>query len=249
LQRKALWPYLVMSLLLVGSPLPAQELLIVTEDLPPYNHKVDGQVRGLSTQVVQAVLRELGIESPIQVYSWARSYQLALKRPDVLIYSIVRTSDREKLFHWIGEVAPQNTYLFKLASRPEVELKTLEDAKRYRVGTWRDDVSEQYLLRQGFVRGKQIDNSGNPKQNILKLLKKRLDLTSDNELSFYYRVKQLGYDPALFAKALKLDAISTPFYMAFSRQTSLERVATFRRALETVKQQGVYSVILDQYLK
>ena len=249
MQLKILWPYLMMSMLIIMSPLSAEELLIVTEELAPYNYKFNGKVTGASTEVVQAVLNELGMESSIRVYSWARAYQIALKQPDVLIYSISRTSHREELFHWVGEVAPQDTYLFKLASRPEIELKTLEDAKRYRVGTWREDVSDQYLLSQGFVRKKQLDNSGTPKQNILKLLKQRLDLTADTEFSFYYKVKQLGHDPALFAKALKLEAISTPLYMAFSRQTPIERVEQFRRALETIKQRGIYGKILGRYLK
>ena len=238
----------IVSLLLVINPLQADDLTIVTESLPPYNYKIDNEVRGVSTEVVRAVLQELGIESEIKIYPWARSYQLALKKPNVLIYSISRTPQRENLFHWIGEVAPLNSYLFKLAARQDIALTDLADAKRYLIGTWREDVSEQHLLSQGFELGKQLDNTGNPEQNITKLLKKRLDLTSDAELSFYFKVQKLGYNPSLFTKAIKLEALSTPLYMAFSKQTSNEQVEQFRNALMKIKQDGVYDRILKKYL-
>ena len=238
----------IVGLLLIINPLQADDLTIVTESLPPYNYKVGNEVHGVSTEVVQAVLQELGIESEIKVYPWARSYQLASKTPNVLIYSIARTLQRENLFQWIGEVAPQNTFLFKLAARQDIALTNLADAKNYRIGTWRKDVSEQYLSSQGFELGKQLDNTGSPKQNITKLFKQRLDLTSDTELSFYFKVQLLGYDPSLFEKALKLDAISTPLYMAFSQQTPSERVEQFRNALMKIKQDGIYDKILEKYL-
>ena len=76
-----------------------------------------------------------------------------------------------------------------------------------------------------------------------------IDLTSDAEFSFYYKVKMLGHNPALFAKALKLADISQPLYMAFSRQTSTELVDAFRRALETVKRKGIYDTIHRKYLR
>ena len=246
--KKRLLHLITGLLLVIVTPLQADELLIVTESLPPYNYKEEGEVRGVSTEVVQAVLEVLGIESQIRVYPWARAYQTALKRPNVLIYSISRTPQREDLFQWVGEVVPNNSYLFKLATRQDIALTTVADAKSYRIGTWREDVSEQYLLSQGFVQGKHLDNKGNPQQNIVKLLKQRLDLTADTELSFYYKVHQLGYEPDLFAKALKLQAISTPLYMAFSRQTATEQVTQFRNALMQIKQQGVYDAILKKYL-
>ena len=233
--------------LLWGYSAQASDILIVTESLPPYSYQDGDAVKGMSTEVVQAVLHEVGIQADIHVYSWTRAYLLALTKPNVLIYSISRTPEREELFQWIGEVAPQGSYLFKLASRRDIQLNTLDDAKAYRVGTWRDDVSEHYLIGKGFVRGKHLDNSGTPKQNILKLIKQRLDLTSDAELSFYHQARELGHDPALFVKAFRLEDLSQPLYMAFNRETPMVLVNAFRKALASIKRQGLYEAIHRKY--
>lgn len=118
----------------------------------------------------------------------------------------------------------------------------------YRIGTWREDVREQYFLSQGFIRGKQLDSSGNPKQNVRKLMKQRIDLVADSDLSFYYLVKQLNYKPNLFNKVFELEAISLPFYIAFSKKTKPDLVAAFRNALERVKRKGVFDTIQQKYL-
>ncbi len=66
-------------------------LRIVTEELPPYNMTQNGRMTGMSTEVVQAVLKEVGMDAPIHSMPWARAYELALNESNVLIYSIVRT--------------------------------------------------------------------------------------------------------------------------------------------------------------
>ena len=61
------------------------------------------------------------------------------KRPDVLIYSIGRTAQREKLFKWVGVIAPTQYYLFSLPQR-NLKLQRLEDAKEYQIATVNEDV-------------------------------------------------------------------------------------------------------------
>jgi len=75
-------------------PARASDLLIVTEELPPYNYQEDGVAKGLSTEVVQAVLAETGLEAEIQFYPWARRYIMAQNRTNTLIYSMARIQER-----------------------------------------------------------------------------------------------------------------------------------------------------------
>ncbi len=140
----------------------ATDLQIVTENLPPYNYRDGAVIKGVSAEVVQALLKEVGLQADIHVLSWVRAYLKALNQPNVLIFSIVRTPDREALFHWVGQVSTTQSYLFKLSSRRDIRIARLQDARRYLIGTWREDVREQYLLSQGFIRKKEIDSSGSP---------------------------------------------------------------------------------------
>ncbi len=235
-------------LLTVSHAAPSIDLQIVTEDLPPYNYKDGSEVKGVATEVVQALLDELGLQTDIRVIPWVRAYLMALKQPNVLIFSIVRTPEREALFHWVGKVSTAQSYLFKLATRQDIQLTSLDDARPYRIATWREDVREQYFVSQGFVRGKQLDSSGSPKQNIQKLMKRRIDLVAASDLSFYYLLRQLNYDSRQFAKAFKLEAVSLPFYIALSKKTDPALVETFKNALNSLKKKGIFQAIQQKHL-
>jgi polar amino acid transport system substrate-binding protein len=52
---------------------------IVTEELPPYNMTEDGRLTGMSTEVVQAVLEEIGEPASIQSMPWAASNRLVMR--------------------------------------------------------------------------------------------------------------------------------------------------------------------------
>ena len=226
----------------------APTLTAVTENLPPYNYQEGNAVKGVAAEVTQALLEEVGLQADIQVLSWVRAYIQALEKPNVLIFSIVRTPDREDLFHWIGKISVSKSYLFKLADRDDIQIQRLEDAKSYTIGAWREDVREQYLLSHGFVQSKHLDNSGTPSQNIQKLMLRRLDLVADSELSFYFQLKQLNHDPHVVKKAFELEDISLPFYIAFSKKTSPDLAEAFRQALERVKRKGIFQAIHQKYL-
>jgi polar amino acid transport system substrate-binding protein len=239
---------LTISLLHVSHAAQTTELMIVTEQLPPYNYQDGTTIKGVAVEVTQALLKEVGLQADIHVLSWVRAYLKALDQPNVLIFSIVRTPDREELFHWIGRISTTKSCLFKLANRKDIQIKRLDDARPYLIGTWREDVREQYLLREGFINQKQLDSSGTPRQNIQKLMSRRIDLVADSELSFYFQLHRLHYHPNLVVKAFEMEDISLPFYIAFSKKTSLDLVETFRHGLERVKRKGIFQDIHQKYL-
>ena len=76
-------------------PLFAQESLrVVTELSPPHQTLVNGEVAGLSTQLVREIMREAGIEAKIEIYPWARTFRIASSQPNVLIYNMEGTAER-----------------------------------------------------------------------------------------------------------------------------------------------------------
>ena len=232
----------------------AAEIRIVTEEYPPYNYTDKGQVTGLSTEVVRAVLAEVKIEAPIQVNQWKNAYALALTEPNVLIYSIGRSADREDQFKWVGEISPPaRIFLFALANRVDrgqVNVGSLEDAKAYKIGTTKDDFREQYLVSKGFVIGENLIRAELIHNNMRNLFWGNIDLSAFNELVGYTLAKRLGYDPREIKEVLELDEIPVAGnYMAFSRGTDDEMVELFQTALSKIKQAGIYESIVKKYRK
>ncbi|NUT87648.1 transporter substrate-binding domain-containing protein [Pseudomonas corrugata] len=225
-------------------------LRIVTEELPPYNMTQDGRMTGMSTEVVQAVLKEIGMQAPIQSMPWARAYQLALDDSNVLIYSIARTPERESLFQWVGAIAPTHWYLYSLADRP-VKLNSLDEARAYQIATVNQDVGEQYLISKGFRVGEQLQSSTKYEHNYRKLKVDHVEMWISNELNAQYLVRQNGEDPAkVLVRSLPISDLSSDeaLSMAFSRNTPVETVEKFRAGLETIRRNGVYDAILHKWL-
>lgn len=224
-----------------------QSITVVTEEYPPYNFQ-DGsakKISGMATEVVEEVLKRTKIAYKLDIYPWARAYQMAQDAPNVLIYSIGRNEKRENLFKWVDVIAPYDVYLYRLTSRPEVKVSNMEGIKHYKIGAVRDDVRAQYLEKAEVPLDLVIEDSANAK----KLASQRIDLFPIDELAVVALYKREGMDPASVVKVYKLEALSAGLYMAFSKQTSDDMVRKCKAALAEIKKDGTFDKIRVKYLK
>ncbi len=243
---RALRPLVALAMAgVAAAALAGGELRVVTEELPPYNMTQGGQITGMSTEVVQAVMKEAGQRAPIHSMPWARAYDIALNEENVLIYSIARTPQREKLFKWVGVVAPTHWYLYARVDGIG-PLRHLDDARRFQIATVNEDAGEQYLLGRGFVIGKNLQSSSRYELNYEKLKAGRVDLWIANEMNATYLSRQSGDDPdKVLQRVLDLADLAADggLHMAFSLKTPDATVERFRKALDTVRRNGTYEAI------
>ncbi|MDP2369688.1 substrate-binding periplasmic protein [Rhodoferax sp.] len=251
-QQLAAWLLKVTLAAGVGIGLAAQAgepIKIITEEFPPYNYTEQGKITGLSTDIVNAVLKELKLEGTIQSLPWARAYDTAKSASGVLIYSIGRTPEREPLFKWVGVIAPTDYYLYGLPGRA-LKIDSLEMAKPYQIGTVNQDVGEQFLLARGFVKGQNLQSSVKYELNYEKLKMGRVDLWIMSELTANHLARQAGDDPAkTLAKVYRINDLSSEgYYMAFGSQTPDATVAKFRKGLEAIKRNGTFDALKKKWL-
>lgn len=247
--RFSLRTALITSLLLLGrAEAQVPSIQVLTEEFPPYSFQEGQEVKGLSTEIVREVLNGAGLTYDIRVLPWARALATAQKEPNTLIYSIGRSPQREPLFQWVGVIAPSDFYFFALATRRDIVINTLEDAQRYRIGTTRNDVREQFLLSKGLLMDVHLQSVTNQEQNILKLFNQRIDITPLPALLAYDYARKNGYDPSRLKKVYKLTEISSEgYYMAFSLGTPGEVVERCRTELKRLKESGRYERIQRRY--
>ncbi len=231
----------------------AQDFRIVTENFPPYNYKTDDSIKGFSTGIVKTILDMLKLKprNGIEVMPWVRTFQTARREKNVLIYSMGRNPKRENLFHWIGPIAPSKYFLFSLKQNKNIKINNLADAKKYRIGTVREDVREQYLLSQGFTKGKNIFPTSTYFSSFLKLKAKRIDLWAMNEMVAFHLLKEKGIDPnKVLKRSFYFDALSKQgLYMAFNKQSSPELVKKFQGAFLKMKENGKFDELRNAFFK
>lgn len=236
-----------LSVILAVQPLhvaSASELHIVTESFPPYNYQRDGQAKGLSTEVVRAVLDHAGIKADIKFYPWARAYKTATVSPNTLIYSIARIPERESLFQWIGVVAPYRTSFYKLKVNEAIRIESLDDARKYKVGVSLEDVITIYLQGQGF---EHLQVSQSDLLNVRMLAFGRLDVIAYDEAAFPRLVRKVGHDPERFERIYRLTDLSGDLYLAASPRTDPVIVKQLRESLQAIREEGVYDRIHQKY--
>jgi polar amino acid transport system substrate-binding protein len=234
---------LVPMVLLAPWAARAQAIHAVTE-ATPYGYLRDGKPAGPANELVELSLQRAGLSDyRISIYPWARSYDLALKEPNVLIYLIARTPPREALFKWAGEFIRIQYHFYKLKDRQDISVRTLDDARNYSVGVMRDDVRHQYLQAKGFTK---LVVSGENLDNFRKLLSRQVQLLPLPDRDAAQLCEDTKFDCSGLERVYTLDEMSTSLYMAYSRTTPDEVVARTKTAFDKLKAEGVVKRVMEQ---
>lgn len=238
----------------VQSAGPPVELTALTEQLPPLNMEVDGKVTGFSSELLDMIAADAGITVRKQALSWARAYDRALRQSDTLIYSMVRTPERESLFRWVGPISPRRIVLYRWADRNDIVLKTLDDARPYRIGSTLESAATKLLEKQGFAPIPATDAAGgglelgvNDEANMRKFIAKRFDLLVSLDWAAAHNAKNAGMDPALLVPALVLDD-SAAYWFGLNPGISPEIAKRLDQALLKSKADGRYNQLRQKYL-
>lgn len=168
-----------------GGALP--HLVITGEHTPPTSMLVDGKATGRQTDKVRQMLERVGVPHSIDLLPWKRAYMMAQRDPLTCVYSTTRTAEREQQFKWVGPIVQSDWVLMARADRP-LRLRTLEDARPLRIGTYSGDARDEFLRRRGF----NVDAVPNDAANPEKLLLNRIDLWAVATRPELNMTRQLG---------------------------------------------------------
>ena len=102
-----------------------------------------------ATDILREVLKQADVDYHIQFLPWPRALLNVKQEPNTLIYTISRTPERESQYEWIGPFAKHQGFFYKLASRKDIRVETLQDVRRYRVATVRGDAQTDLMLKLG----------------------------------------------------------------------------------------------------
>ena len=188
----------------------------IAEPAPQYRHLPH------FTSDVRSVATRAGIDYRITRYPWKRAYAMALERKDACVFLTTRTPEREKLFKWVGPIRESE---WVLAGRSGVDygIKSLEDARKYRIGTFIGDARHEYLRSRGFNVDVVQDDNVNPE----KLLLGRIDLWASASWTGG-PAEYLSLYPDRIVAVLKFNTVG--LYLACNRAVPDATIARLNRA-------------------
>ena len=219
----------------------------VCSEWAPYEYTLEnGKLSGLSIEILRAVLKELKIKDNIKIYPWARAYMMVQKEKNVMAFTMARTKERENMFKWVGPIGPREIYLWKLKKRKDIVSKDWDDVKKYMIGTQRGSATQQQLVEKGFILDKNIEPVNTMQLNFKKFIAGRVDFICGLEAELAFGLKKEGFDPNKIERSLLLSG-GLEYYYAFNKQTPDYVVEEFSKALEKIKQNGIFDKITSKY--
>jgi len=202
----------------------ATELTVVSSEKMPYNFKRDGQIVGMSVDIVHALLPQ-NPPLPIEIMPWPRAFETALKTPEVLIFTLGKTKQRQQQgFVYIGPLSTRNHALYaKDASfKPLTSLADIQHRRLVVVGLRGGWLSAE--LRQ---QGIDVQEVGDYQQALQMLLHGRAHLWLSNDLEVGLHLKQAGHQQPL---TVALPLRCSENYLALSPGTSAATIQKIKTA-------------------
>lgn len=220
------------------------DLKLITEDWAPYNYEEGLEIKGFSTEVVRAVLDELGDAYPIEIFPGPRSDRMLDTLPNIMYFSIFRTPEREEKYKWIGPISDQAVYFYKRTGNSK-SYKDIEDIKAASVTVPYKGLVADSVEALGV---KNVIKLASRERQFALLFNDRAELlvnTGPLGIAYYLKKMDMPAD-ALTQTSVKL--LEFPLYIACSKEIPDSVIERWQAALDRVKASNKYRTIYHKYL-
>jgi polar amino acid transport system substrate-binding protein len=211
---------------------------VMTEDLAPlaYIDKKDHLLKGKTAEQVQAAMRKLGIPTPIEIVPWARALKMLNDNPDVFIFNLGRTAERESTYQWVYKTGSKRIGVFALKKRSDIHITSVEDLKKYKIVVLNQNIVHLDLLARGFVQDRSdgLYPMTYEKDIIPFFYAGRADVwvrTYLNEHDLDEQIAALNEDPQQFVRLFDIDEMKVDLYLVTNLKTAADKVLRFRQAM------------------
>ncbi|WP_157314485.1 ABC transporter substrate-binding protein [Chitinibacter sp. GC72] len=234
--------YFSCGLTLAMSTTAQADLTFYVGDNPPFNEMVGKMPKGLAVDIVEQMLKRAQITYKYQESPWARALFTTQNEANTCIFSLGRIPQREGLFTWIGPIAQNKWALFTLKNK-KIQLKSLDEAKKYPIGGQRKDAKMVFLEGKGFT----VDLATEEDQTMKKLYAGHLDLIAGGLYTAKKIARDLGFDPESIKPVLVFNTVEN--YIGCSKSTDPKMIEALNSALSNMQSDGSLKKITDQHIQ
>lgn len=219
----------------------AENIQLIIQEFAPYGYTnpKTKEIQGYLTEKVQEIVKRTGATSSISSTSLARGLQATKTEANTCLLNLCRTPERESLFSWVGPLTTTDWVLYGRNSNDHI-LKTLEDAKAYRIGSYKNSATGLELAELGY----KIEFAASDDENPNLLMIKRIDYWIVAEHRGMYIAQEQGYG-ADINRVTKYKSID--LYMLCNKNMSQKKIDQFNRINKEIENDGTMQKILRKY--
>ncbi len=241
---------------IIGRYIPSiglAQLNYLTEEWAPFNYQEGGKPAGISVEILEAIFRNMGVNrtrADVRIVPLADGFKQAQGNTSIVLFSIVRTPEREPFYKWAGPFTKSSFVLFAPASR-NITISSSQELNKYRIGAVKSSIENDLLISQGVNASNMV--SGLVPDDLIRMLDSgQIDLWATGDLAGRFEIKKAGINPGAYEIVYNLG--EKDFYYIFSRDVPDTMVSSFQQALGAVRNQkdaqGIseYERIIYRYL-
>jgi polar amino acid transport system substrate-binding protein len=219
---------------------PALPILVTSTD----GVTADG---GQSVELVREASRRAGLSVSVEIQPWVRALSTAQKNPNVLLFPVTRTPDREAQFEWLGPVNRLEYWIFRSTTGQAPRLTNVAELGNYSIGVLKNDAAAQYL--HGRFPESQLQEASEYSSLPPMLLAGRFDYLAAVPPSLYAALADLGKAKTQVQPLFAIPNLSSnPFsYVVAAKGTDPTLVAKLRQGFESMANDGTWETIFRKY--
>lgn len=218
---------------------PTQVLVLTGGGLVAPAEVTSARTGGYGRELIGKLMADARLAYTVEPQPFTRALKTLDTQANAVLFPLLRTPERESKYQWIGLMAKRNYYLYRLKSREDITIQSLDDARPYRIGVMRGDVRADYLRGQGFSEGSDKGlEVVNVAVSLLKMQQAgRIDLIvfSDEGVKLACEEAKVSCDS--ITPAFRLDLVGN-LWLAASPQMPPELFNILRKAFQKQEDSG-----------
>jgi len=213
-----------------------------TAELPPYTIAPDLEKPGIAHEILLMMGKRAGVDIEIIYVPWARAQKEVQDTPNTLLFAATRSKNREDLYSWITLMAePAEVFV----TRNGAKIDSYDDAKSLGTVIVLADTPREKKLRDNGITNVKPVKKLELAARILNGDRADAWYTYDQRAAAIY--KQEGFDPAelVFGKVLA----EPKNWLASNKSFDPEISAKLGAAMDAIRADGTYAMVVDKYTK
>ncbi len=223
------------------------DLILYTEDYPPYNFKVKGKNTGIAVDLLALALKKAGSSltaKDVILTDWNAGYNAALNNPNTVIFSTTRSDARDPLFKWVGPVAPTRTAI--IAKKGTKKITDPKQLKGSKIAVIKGDIGQVLAKSEAGVADKDFLEFSNLNDVVSALESGKAKYWTYEGNVAIWTLKNKG----LLDKYEIIGSLGTnDLSYSFNKNIPDEVILKIQDAIDEIKLSGEYQAILEKYSK
>lgn len=218
----------------------AADIRVVSATSKLLQYKENEQLKGPSAEIFKLLMADAKLPISLDFMPWSRAYKIASAQANTLIFTMLRTAEREDKFYWLLQVTESQRVFVSLKSRPDLNSISFDQAKTKLVAVIRDSFSLTSLIKDGFSESDNLYVVTDMKTAISLFINGKVDLlyADPSVLKNYFAAK--GQNSEEMVTYHTFSETQHGGYIALNKQSAPELVKRLQLSAQHVKNNPLY---------